>query len=562
MMKQSSVPMVHTRYVPVQEHGSFEPQQSFEPNRRPILGWIWEILSLLACFGCLAAVVVILVMMKDQPLSKWTFIMSINATVALFITASKAAAMFSVGACLAQSKWFHLAKSPKKLRDLDLFEEASRGPMGALGLLYLTGFKIGFAVAIGALATLLALGVDTFGQLVVDVSGTRPVEVNDGKASFGYTHMYDSGVLTQATNGGLTVETSTIDTSMQGAIYKALYNVSTQPVFNCPSQCVWPDSYISLGFAADCADVTAETQATRVEIDENGPIWYNMTTPGNISIHVGYSQTSFLTLAQVEALDLLKAVEKGMPYTEPTSISSEFVRVALVNATIDNVNSADVGIYPDGWNVYECSIRVAAYNYSDISTSGNDFIGVPIAIPLTSGTILGTELTFNKSGLPSLTVQGRDLKAINNLFTSDRFSGTTYSGESYPDDDTGMSAVLRKADLSKLFDGLATSMTDQLRSGFNLTAEGLTVQTETYVRINWQWMSLPFVVLAAALVLLLSTIVRSFDRRPLWKSSVTAFLYHDVTFNGGPAAVLQSKVQSVKELEKLTKRTKGAVSSY
>lgn len=209
MMKQSSPPTVHTRYVPV-EGQSFEQkqQQSFEPNRHPIWGWIWEILSLLACFGCLAAVVVILVMMKDQPLKKWTFFMSLNATVALIITASKAAAMFAVGSCIAQSKWFHFTKSPRKLRDLDLFEEASRGPLGALNLLFFTKLRVGLGVALGALATVLALGVDTFGQLVVDVSGTRPVEVNDGQARFGYTHIYDSGVQMRATNGGLTVEST------------------------------------------------------------------------------------------------------------------------------------------------------------------------------------------------------------------------------------------------------------------------------------------------------------------------------------------------------------------
>lgn len=154
-------------------------------------------MSIIAGLGCVAAVITILVKMHDCPLSDWTFFISLNATVALLITASKAGAMFSIGSCFSQSKWLHYRNSTRKLEDLDLFEEASRGPLGALVMLFTSWIWIKLLLLIGSIATVLALGVDTFGQLLVNIDSSRDKEIQDGRASFGFTHIYDSGVASQ-----------------------------------------------------------------------------------------------------------------------------------------------------------------------------------------------------------------------------------------------------------------------------------------------------------------------------------------------------------------------------
>ncbi|KAK9772074.1 hypothetical protein AB5N19_11696 [Seiridium cardinale] len=483
--------------------------------------------------------------MQDQPLSHWTFFITLNATVALFITASKVAAMFTL------------------LRDLDLFEEASRGPLGALHLLSSARFKLSFMVMIGLLATVLALGIDTFGQLVVDLTGSRDVEVDDGQASFGLSHIYNSGVQGQlgGEGGGFMPITSTIDTSMQGAIYKALYGVKSQAIFNCTSRCVWKGNYISLGFGSDCSDVTAETQATikpNANRTHSGQHWWDMTTPGNIALSAGYSQTSWLTLANVVAVDLLAKFKYGSPI-DNISISPEFIQIAVLIGPVDNVNGYVQDTYPDGWKVYECTVGVTAYNYSDISASGNELnIGRIDRIPLTSGTLHETILTFSQAALPNMTIQGIDLEALNDFFTSSRFSGYTFSGEEPPNSTTGMGAVMRNTDLPTLFQQMAESMTDQLRSGYNDTASGLTVGSVVFVRVHWQWLSLPFFILAAALLLLIHTIIRSnSDAKPLWKSSVTAILFHEVVPEGGLEGVMRTDVQSLDQLKNLTRRNRA-----
>lgn len=357
---------------------------------------------------------------------------------------------------------------------------------------------------------------------------------------------------------------STVDTAMQGAIYKALFDVQTQPVFNCTSNCVWRDVYTSLGFGTNCTDVTTATQATIESKDTSTGTWYNMTTPSNISLQAGWSNTVWLTLAQVAAVDYLEKYRLGTP-TRSISISSEFARFAILTAAYDQDGNTGLpdDTYPGAWSIYECSINLMAYNYTNITASGNDFnIGSTVSIPLTSGELLSTMLTFSQPNLPNMTVQGIDLEALGQFFTSSRFSGTTYSGDEPPNSTTGVGGVLRKGDVPTLFQSMAESMTDQLRSGYNSTASGLSVKSVTYVQVRWQWLSLPIFIQVAAVLLLVLAIWGSFtDRSPLWKSSTVAMLFHEMNLDAESKVVVRTDVESVDRLNKLAKETWAMVES-
>tara|TARA_R110002003_G_scaffold25_7_gene1182 strand:- start:578 stop:1042 length:465 start_codon:yes stop_codon:yes gene_type:complete len=129
--------------------------------------------------------------MHSKPLDRWTLDISLNATIAIFITAAKSLALLVIGACIAQSKWIRFMTSPRKLTEFDLFENASRGPLGSLMLLLQVRWHSGFA-SVGAILTILALGVDTFAQQVIRLD-TRNVEIVDGGASFSISHNYTGG---------------------------------------------------------------------------------------------------------------------------------------------------------------------------------------------------------------------------------------------------------------------------------------------------------------------------------------------------------------------------------
>ena len=146
-------------------------------------------MAMTASFGCMVCVMAILVKMKDQPLSNWTFFLSLPATVAVFITLAKSTTIFSVAACIGQYKWLYFRSAARSLHDLDLFEDASRGPIGSIRLL--TSTQWGLA-SIGAVATILALGFDAFVQQVIKFT-PHDIAINGGNASFGLAHNYHGG---------------------------------------------------------------------------------------------------------------------------------------------------------------------------------------------------------------------------------------------------------------------------------------------------------------------------------------------------------------------------------
>jgi hypothetical protein len=97
--------------------------------------WFWKVIATLGSIASMVAVTVILARVHSQPLDRCTLGISLNATIAIFITVGKSLALLVIGACNAQSKWIRFESTAGKLQELDLFESATRGPLGALVLL-------------------------------------------------------------------------------------------------------------------------------------------------------------------------------------------------------------------------------------------------------------------------------------------------------------------------------------------------------------------------------------------------------------------------------------------
>lgn len=88
--------------------------------------------------------------------------------------------MLSVAACIGQWKWVYISSKPRKLSDIDVIDEASRGPLGSIQMI--ATIPWGWAT-LGAIITILALGIDSFAQEVISTELVSE-NVNDGTASF------------------------------------------------------------------------------------------------------------------------------------------------------------------------------------------------------------------------------------------------------------------------------------------------------------------------------------------------------------------------------------------
>ena len=374
----------------------------------------------------------------------------------------------------------------------------------------------------------------------------------------------------------LTLETS-LDVGMQGAIFRGIYNIQTTPHFTCTSNCTWRGPYISLGFASRCQNVTESTLATMsISKTSTGPLgssvnWLNMTTPNGIPLSVKLYD-SYRTQIQVAArrtniIDTKAVVPWNLTFTGKKVMSPELVRVGVIRRRTD---SRQAGYYEDidqpgdyikELEVFDCAVGFTAHNYTAVSASGSDITIHKETIELQPGTLEVSRLQpirFTQDGLPEFLASTPDTVALTDLFLSSRFVGSMTSGQVYKDRPTGAVIALLKSNISEVFDNLAASMTEELRTHGDVSAEGVIIVNEVFVRIEWIWLILPIGVTLTAALFLLATYIDSKMKGCMpWKSSSLALLYHEVVERKHEQVVLRSDMRDLNEMEEAAKNTKA-----
>lgn len=131
--------------------------------------WAKEILSLALSVGCMVAVFAILISQNGKPLSSWPLPWKPNSVVSFFTTISRAALIFPLASCISQFKWHHFRHGSHQLSDLQLFDSASRGPLGSLSFIFRVSFRSRAIVAsLSCILTIAALSMETFVQQTID----------------------------------------------------------------------------------------------------------------------------------------------------------------------------------------------------------------------------------------------------------------------------------------------------------------------------------------------------------------------------------------------------------
>ncbi|KAK2694563.1 hypothetical protein QWA68_005785 [Fusarium oxysporum] len=525
-----------SRYV---HHGTFSTH-----------GWGMELLSSFTTLALFAGMIAIFCSMRNKPYSEWPLSISINTTIAILSTACTAAMMHNVSAFIGQLKWLHFKRSLRSVYNVERFDEASRGPLGAILLILRVPWNL---ATLGAIITILRLGFSPLSQAVVNLE-PRMVDAPSNDSTFGYAHAYDRNMTTGAQSE------IPPDTQMQSAILKGLYDISSIPVFNCGGACLWRDSYVSLGFKSTCKNVTMSALETKHCIKPEGRPGMrfdrncNFTTPGNITLTTQHvltdSQTTFRINATRTHLDNPNNITRSL---------DDIVRIAVWRSSYDtSFNATDI-------NITECTVGFTAYEYPRAEANGSTFsFGKVAEMDIRKATwswedpMTQSHLVSNKtSNLPPFKISIIDIKALQAFFESTTFQSEFVSG-SAKNNNPGLSAALNgDTNLTHAFDNMALGMTDYLRSGPNeKLARGVRRESEIFVFIRWYWLIGPAVLELAALVFAVCTIVCTARKHevPLWKSSALVLLHcrHDMG-----SGVIQGEFQDVTELEKTVKVSKA-----
>jgi hypothetical protein len=298
---------------------------------------------------------------------------------------------------------------------------------------------------------------------------------------------------------------------MQGATYRGLYQNQTSwaPSFNCPSDCKWPGNYTVLGFAGSCEDVAVPTLATKNCDHTNVGVSYltncNMTTPRGISIDTVTSANEYRTVS------ILNSTSQPFLTVSAFRYGPQISTYAFYNTRANQGPGVTNYTYKE--TVWECSLNLTAYMYLQVTSTNNDFrIGNIERIPLETGHQVGEgdDIMFNQSGMPELSIAGRDLEALRGFFLSSLFTGISLQGVYAPDAQLGCNSAFARNSASDVTTRLAKSMTDALQgNSASQQYTGSYAQAVTFIRVRWVWLILLGVLEVAGIVLLVGKIVRA-----------------------------------------------------
>jgi len=210
-------------------------------NRGALDSWFYECAALAFSVGCLVALGVMLLLYDGKETPQLPYNITLNALISVLSTAAKSSLLFAVGGTLGQTKWAWFTES-RELSDMQTFDDATRGPWGALILLCSRSIRP--LASLGAAITILALAYGPFLQQLV---------------------RYPVVQVRVATTQATTKKATTLDAtgnfsnwnSARGAAWSDIRQFDLNP--DCPTgNCTWPP-FTSLGYCSKCGDTTAET---------------------------------------------------------------------------------------------------------------------------------------------------------------------------------------------------------------------------------------------------------------------------------------------------------------
>jgi hypothetical protein len=331
--------------------------------------WLWEMISMMFSVACIIAVVILASRLHRTLLSNWTFLLQPSTLISLLVTAAQSSMMLVVAEVISQLKWIHMSlPRAQPLADLNIFDSASRGPLGSLSLIYRWRppmIMMCSLVYTASMITVTALAMGPFAQQIVSIQDiSEPQEnVNSTIAVSNHynTNNTASGLEMQLSPAGNILFSVTsdgafdVEPEIQGAFYNGIYNSGGSFInFGCPSgNCSW-STFTSLGICSACQDVSS---SSKIESDGVLGGTSHIHTPGGWNVSFDQHWT-------VAAL---------------TNSSLNFATLGALSAGLISLVVVQLS---HNYHVTECSIAWCAKQYNNITVVKKH---IPLHPDLSSG---------------------------------------------------------------------------------------------------------------------------------------------------------------------------------
>lgn len=554
--------------------------------RRLLLNnWLGEILGIIFSLACFIALAIILYTYNGQRLPRMKYGLTLNAIVSILATGSKASLMFVVASAISQLKWCWFI-SDRPLRDLQSFDDASRGSLGSLGMVL--SFKIKSLASVGAFITILALVFDPFVQQIVKYPIRMAPDPN--------------AIATTVKASAFNIDPSSLQ--FLRAINAGIWSDASQFDLNpaCPSgNCTWPD-FQSLGWCSKCADTTSSVimgsgcpnshdfdgkctlgfgQGDNVTVLDGivsdtkvgytavrdivwivtdaastTPDWLlNTTFPGigRPLMVLGHVTTNVNASGQLDSTFNITRAEQCVltPCLKDYNVSTAEA-ISVTNITATNFGVIQPYLLPRKFSrTYEYCWQVAPGNVTYVMMDDDcDYDGtIPCQKANTTQHAFCPVDAYQQASEDHLT--GKDTTSFRVYGTTPDQSRTSTSNQTVPD----AVQMVQATNLSYVLANVAASLTKLAFDMGNETVVGENLASEVYVLVDWEWLILPAILeIAGAVFLLLTALVSHRRGVPLWKTSILALLYH-----GLEERVLQEvrgdPAKDLAEIEQLSQNT-------
>ncbi|KAL4915003.1 hypothetical protein BDW62DRAFT_204092 [Aspergillus aurantiobrunneus] len=525
-------------------------------------------------------VVVILAVYNKSPLPSLPRGLTLNAIVSILAAGSKSSLIFVAGEWIGQLKWIWFQRK-QALIDMQIFDNASRGPWGSFILLY--RHKGCSLVSLGALITIISLAIDPFMQQlfsypVRQIPSPQRASVRQGHSS-SMPLNWTTGNALQALNAGIWADGS--------------FNIT--PL--CPTgNCKWTELH-SMGYCAKCEDATLTAGSAQCDhpagegaTEETTPMLCNITQPAplwpiqvsfKLSKHESGRRSMFFPAEATTSIDGLKQYSfAGIKNpllmiahikleTPPRNYSWEPQHEWLefqVNKLARCALNPCVRTYDVSVSNGTPSVNVVSEDFGEIdyALDGSDR-KVPTkrdSIIALDGSDFAANLRSNRSDSicwepkqpPSTSpnYSYSDFRLCNIMdfkYETDELIGESQVSCDYyadtsdwtcepltvqsPTDYPKTVRRLLETGLEPIMHNIAASLTHLAVDGSNKTVYGTALTNETYVLVAWPWIALPLAALVLTIVFFCWTLrankERGFDGgNYIWKSSALPLLYHGI----------------------------------
>ena len=153
--------------------------QSHSWQRLTLDTWLPEFLAIIISVAWLAAILATLLCFNLKSTPHLPYGVKLNAIVSILATASRSMLIYTVATSISQLKWCWYVHQKRKVQDMQTFDDASRGPWGAVAIISLLRLRP-IASTFGALITILILGFEPSVQQII----TYPSRVVVGGQDF------------------------------------------------------------------------------------------------------------------------------------------------------------------------------------------------------------------------------------------------------------------------------------------------------------------------------------------------------------------------------------------